>query len=176
MYCPRCSQQQINGDTRFCSKCGFLMHGMSEIVANGGLPREILDRKHPKALSPRRRGLKQGGLLFLSGGVIVPVLGLLTEMMNGEGYIVGLAAILTFLAGFLRMLYALIFQSGIPTLEDEGIVETLKNDLIGRTGKEKALPAQQNEPIPFEYQVPVGNWRETADLQQTNTTKETKKH
>lgn len=116
------------------------MDGMSEIIDHGGLPEAILEKRDPNAISPRRRGLKQGGLLFLSGFVIVPVLGIFTAMFNGEGFLVGLAAILTFLAGFIRMIYALVFQSGIPTLEDEGMVETLKNDLLGRASAQKALP------------------------------------
>lgn len=176
MYCPRCGQEQVNEDTRFCSRCGFLMEGMIEVVSNGGLPQEVLDKKHPEAMSPRRRGLKQGGLLFLSGGVIVPILGVLTAMMNGEGYVVGIAAILTFLAGILRMIYALVFQSGVPTLENESIVDTYKKDLLGKTASEneKALPPQQTEPIPDSYQAPnAGNWRATEDLQPTSVTEET---
>jgi hypothetical protein len=147
--------------------------GFDEVVAKGGLPKEILEKKDPNAISPRRRGLKQGGLLFLSGIVIVPILGILTAMFNGEGFLPGLAAIITFLGGFIRMIYALVFESGIPTLEAEGMVQTLKNDLIGKKVTNKALPPQQSEPIPAGYQPPAGNWRETADLQPTSVTEET---
>ncbi len=173
MYCPRCSQEQIKEDVRFCSRCGFSMTGMAEVVENGGLPKEVIDQKHPEAMSPRRRGLKQGGLLFLSGGVIVPILGILTSMFNGEGYIVGMAAILTFLAGILRMIYALVFQSGVPTLENEGIVDTVKKDLLGKPVNNKALPPQQSEPISTEYNPPQVNWRDSDDLQPVSVTEET---
>jgi len=175
MFCPRCGQEQHSNDTRFCSRCGFLMVGMLDVIKNGGLPRTMLDKHDPNAVSPRRRGLKQGGLLFLSGGIIVPVLGVLTSMLNLEGYLAGLAAILTFVAGFLRMVYALVFQSGVPTLEDEGIVDILKKDLLGTTSVQKALPPQQSDPVSGIYAPPSGNWRETADLQPASVIEETTK-
>ena len=150
------------------------MQGMLDVVASGGLPKEIIDRTNPGAASPRRRGLMQGGLLFLSGFVIVPVLGVLTAMMNGEGYLVGLAAILTFLGGFIRMIYALIFQSGVPTTENLGFVETLKQDLTGKPAKQEALPPPQEEPIPASsYSPPSGGWKETNDLEPVSVTEET---
>jgi hypothetical protein len=150
------------------------MTGLSEIVKQGGLPKEILEQHDPNAISPRRRGLKQGGLMFLSGILIVPILGILTSMVNGEGYFVGIAAILTFLGGIIRMIYALVFESGVPTLENEGLVENLKKDLLGKQSQ-KALPPQQTEPISTEYQPPAGHWRETADLQPTSITDNTTK-
>ncbi len=32
MFCPQCSQEQISEDTRFCSRCGFLMTGVSQLT------------------------------------------------------------------------------------------------------------------------------------------------
>ncbi len=141
------------------------MQGINEVVANGGLPKEILDKKNPDAVSPRRRGLKQGGLLFLMGVVLVPLIGLLTDMLNGDETIIGIAAIITFLGGIARMLYALIFQSGTPTLKNQGIVDTIKTDLLGKKPVENVLPPMQSEPIPADYQSPVGNWQETGDME-----------
>ena len=174
MYCPRCGQQQLNINSKFCSRCRFLMTGLDEVVQKGGLPKQVLKDTNPDAISPRKAGLKQGGILFLLGFIIVPILGILTSMMNGEGYFVGIAVFLTFVAGLLRMIYAL-FQSGTPMIENDGIVDTLKKDLIGKKLNEKALPPQQTEPIQNVYQPPAGNWRETADLQKANASeKQTK--
>lgn len=168
MYCPRCGQEKLQHNVNFCSRCRFLMTGLDEVVENGGLPKEILEKKDPNAISPRRRGIKQGALLFLSGILIVPLIAILMEALNGQEEIVAIAAILTFVGGIVRMIYAL-FQLGIPTLENEGIVQTLRNDLTGKKVNNKALPPQQTEPIPVNFQPPVaGNWRETADLEMEN--------
>jgi hypothetical protein len=38
MYCPKCSQQQISDDVSFCSRCGFRLRIVSELlVTNGAL-------------------------------------------------------------------------------------------------------------------------------------------
>ncbi len=174
MYCPRCGQEQLKQNTKFCSRCRFLMTGFDAVVKKGGLPKEVLFQQNPNAISPRRSGLKQGALIFLSGILIVPLLAILTEMINAQEEIVAIAAILTFVAGIVRMVYAL-FQSGTPTEENTGIVDSLKSDLIGRKVNEKALPPQQTEPFSINFDQPAGNWRETADLEASAVSeKETK--
>lgn len=174
MYCPRCGQQQQNRNTRFCSRCRFVLAGMSEVIENGGLPKEILERSDPNAISPRKRGVKQGGLLMLSSLILVPLLGIFSEIFNIEPALVAVTAIITFWGGFLRIIYALIFQSNVPTLsQNEGFIESVKQNLTGKTNVPNALPPQQSEPISTAYQPPSGNWRETADLQPTSVTEET---
>ncbi len=175
MYCPRCGQEQHNKQTKFCSRCGFLMSGMSEIVEKGGLPKAIIENTDPNAISPRKRGLKQGALLFMSGFIIVPILAMITIFLDAEPFAVVLGMLLTFLSGFLWMVYSMIFNSGNPTLQNQSIVETIKQDLTGKTTAQKSLPAQQTEPVSTIYDPPTGNWRETADLQPTSVTEETTK-
>ena len=172
MYCPRCSQEKVNEGSKFCSRCGFLMEGMKDVVIKGGLPKAILDQSDPNAISPRWAGVKQGGLLMLSSLILVPLLGILTAIFNGEGFIVGITAIITFWGGFLRILYALIFQSGIRTTEKESFTESVKHTLTGQTQKQKVLPPQQSVPISQSYQPPIGKWRETNDLQPSSVTEE----
>lgn len=173
MYCPRCGQEQPNERTRFCSRCGFLMEGMAEIVGNGGLPKAFLDKQDPHAVSPRKRGLKQGALLFMSGFIIVPILTMITIMLDAEPFAVVISAVLTFLAGFLWMIYSLIFQSGVPELADEGIIDTIRQDLSGRIRNQETLPAGEPEPASADYAPPAGNWRETAGLGRGSVTEET---
>ncbi|HEX8138272.1 MAG TPA: hypothetical protein VF544_11825 [Pyrinomonadaceae bacterium] len=37
MFCPRCSQEQISGDVRFCKSCGFPLVDVAEALKNDGL-------------------------------------------------------------------------------------------------------------------------------------------
>lgn len=172
MYCPRCGQKKINENTNFCTRCRFLMTGFDEVVRNGGLPKEIVEKKDPNAVSPRRRGIRQGVFLFLSGIVIVPLIAVFVESLHGDEAIIGIAAILTFLAGIVRTIYAL-FQSGTPTLENEGLIQTFRSDLVGKKINENALPPRQREPIMSDFTQPkAGNWRETADLFENNVKEE----
>lgn len=54
MYCPQCSQQQATGEMRFCSRCGFPLKIVSQLVANGA-PWQDLMRKGDRGF----RGIKR---------------------------------------------------------------------------------------------------------------------
>ena len=149
------------------------MQGMLNIVAQGGLPKEIVDGSDPKAESPKKRGIKQGGILMLSSLILVPVLAMITVMLDAEPFLMVITAIVTFWGGFLRIMYALLFQSGVPTTEVPGFVESVRNDLTGSSSNQTALPPPQDEPIPASYTPPMGKWNETSDLQPTSVTEKT---
>jgi hypothetical protein len=164
MYCPRCSQEQVSEATRFCSRCGFLLTGVTELLAHDGVLPQILTAEQKK-ISPRKRGLRQGGIMFLLGVFVVPLVGVLSTIIRFPRGFIGLAAIVLFLGGLLRMIYALIFESSDPhekTLE-ENVYQNAQN-FLGRGQKQNALPPQQT--IPTSGYVPPnqGSWRDTKDL------------
>ena len=175
MFCPNCGQEQVSKETKFCSRCGFLMVGVLGLIATGGNVPQFLPTD-PKTVSPRKKGLKQGGVLFLLGIFLVPFLGVLTNILYFSTYFVGLAAIVFFLGGFLRMVYALIFESGNPadkTLE-ENVFQTAQK-LLNKQPKQNELPPQQSIPV-NSYIPPIqGNWRDTNDLSPTSVTDNTTK-
>lgn len=178
MYCPRCGQEQISEETRFCSKCGFLMTAVNELIAKGGALPQYLATNEPKPITPRKKGLKQGGMLFLSSFLIVPILSIITIFLNAEPYVVAIAAILTFWGGILRMIYALVFESNDPaerTLEED--VYQSAQTLLYKKQDAKSLPPQQ--PVPTSSYIPpvAGNWRDTNDLDKIpSVTEHTTKH
>lgn len=169
-HCPRCGQKQVSSATRFCSKCGFLMTGIPEIVAQGGISQEILD---PGAESPRRKGVKQGGLLMLSSLIVVPLLAIISASLNWDPTLVAITAVITFWGGLLRILYALIFQSGKPALQDSGFVESFKNTISGRRKQVDALPPADEQPAEAAFIPAPGHWKDTNELQPTSVTEET---
>ena len=143
------------------------MSGIREIVQNGGVTSDILGAGIEDAVSPRKQGLKQGGIMMLSSLIVLPILGILTEIFNLEGYLVGVAAITLFWGGLLRMIYALVFQPGTPTTREKaGFVESLKQNFLGpRAGQKGALPPAYHQAAHADFQPASMNWRETADLQ-----------
>ena len=116
MFCPQCGQQQVSDNLRFCSRCGFPLEAVLQIIGNRGvLPH--YDPNEPREVSPRRRGVKQGGILLLAGLVLVPVLGIINSFADGPNLLdvlVPVAAVLFFLGGLVRMLFAAIFEEGAP--------------------------------------------------------------
>src|SRR5947208_14148744 len=116
MFCPRCGQQQATDSMRFCSRCGFAMEGVMHLLAHGG----ILPQYKPqceKTMSPRREGVKQGASLMLIGAILVPILGVMSGFAPGRlenvfAFFAALSAIICFVGGPLRMLFAAIFEQG----------------------------------------------------------------
>ena len=175
MFCPVCGQQQISQDTRFCSRCGFLLTGIEQVITNeGSLPFIVLP-KDPKAATPRKLGLKKGLMIFLLTFLVVPIITLISIALHIGPFFVAISAILLGVGGLLRMAYALLMESNEPnemTLEENALASA--KNLMGRYSNQNALPPQQSIPTNF-YAPPVGNWRETNDLVQPSVTDETTK-
>jgi hypothetical protein len=116
MFCPQCGQQQASGMIRFCSRCGFPLDGVIQLLGNGGMLPVYRSPDEPVPVSPRRKGVTQGGVLFLSGIVLVPILGLFASYSDGRflEILAALAAIICFVGGPLRMLFAAVFEEGAP--------------------------------------------------------------
>ena len=114
MYCPHCSQQQISPEVRFCSRCGFPLDGVTALLANGGLlPGQQQPGGELGPPSPRLKGVRQGGLLILVGMFIVPFLIFMGEGLNlVPEEVPAAAALICFLGGFLRVIYAMLFEDG----------------------------------------------------------------
>ncbi|HSK71915.1 MAG TPA: zinc ribbon domain-containing protein [Pyrinomonadaceae bacterium] len=174
MFCPRCGQEQISDETRFCSRCGFTMTGVVELIASGGALPQYLASNKPKGMLPRKKGLKQGAMLFFSGILLVPLLAIIVVgILEFEGYLVGIVALLTFLGGILRMIFALLFESSDPsekTLE-ENVYESAQT-LLNKKQEAKGLPPQQSIPTSAYVPPTAGNWRDTNDLQNPSSVTE----
>src|SRR5215204_5821761 len=106
MHCPKCGQQQISEQTRFCSRCGFLLTGVVDLVAAGGIVAPRQAGLTGTSDSPKRRGIKLGIFLFLLTFLVVPLLGMLTLALNIEPFLVAIGALLFGIGGILRIVYA----------------------------------------------------------------------
>ena len=117
MFCPQCGQQQATGVIRFCSRCGFPLDGVIQLLGTGGMIPVYRNPDEPVPVSARRKGVKQGGMLLLSGAVLVPLLGVMASFGNSAflEILTAFAAIICFIGGPLRMFYAAVFEEGAPS-------------------------------------------------------------
>ena len=174
MFCPQCGQERVSVATNYCSRCGFLLTGTTALLQTGGAVPAPFSRNPSQQLSPRKRGLKQGLFLFLLTFLAAPLMGMISLALRIEPFGVGIAVVLCFIGGLLRMVYALMFESaepGAPTLEDK---------LFAGTPAFQDQPQQQGLPEPavsyVGYVSPAtGNWRDTNDLQPISVTENTTK-
>src|SRR5438876_4194264 len=119
MFCPRCGQQQATDALRFCSRCGFPLEGAMHLLAHGGMLPLYQPLAGEQKISPRRKGVKQGALIFLLGVLLVPILAVFANFAPGRlsdvfGFFAILSALLCFVGGPLRMLFAALFEEGAP--------------------------------------------------------------
>ena len=152
MYCPQCGQQQASSEMRFCSRCGFPLGGVAELLAQGGVLKTGGEELREQALSPRRRGVRQGILMMLLGTVVVPILAILNAYQDDTtllDILVPVCAIIFFAGGLMRILYALLFEPSTPGVE--GIlpadVPPAMPAQLKAGGRASALPPAQGTPV-----------------------------
>lgn len=108
MYCPKCSQLQGSEQTRFCSRCGFALDGVRELVAHeGSLTLTEPEAREQRALSERQAGVRQGAKIALLGAVLLPLGYGLCFVFHSS--IPALLPFTVFLAGLAWMLYSRVF-------------------------------------------------------------------
>jgi uncharacterized membrane protein YvbJ len=62
MHCPRCGQQQLSEETRFCSRCGFQLGIVSELLLHDGWLPQLAQLD--EASGKRNIFNKKNGVLF----------------------------------------------------------------------------------------------------------------
>lgn len=107
MFCPKCSQEQISDEMRFCSRCGFDLSGVSELLLNDGAMLENSEEKSGLTAYLRQKSALPGAKIMFFSVCLLPV-------AVGIGIIVNcpaplLAAVIPFFIGLVYMLYALAF-------------------------------------------------------------------
>jgi hypothetical protein len=108
MYCPKCSQQQVSNEVRFCSRCGFLLSGVRELMASEGAPIEREVEAPAGQLSRGQRGVRKVALMMLASLALTLVVGLLTAIDDAFAVLL-LLPVLCFVIGFVRVLYGVFF-------------------------------------------------------------------
>lgn len=165
MFCPQCGQEKISNETNYCSRCGFLLTAVGDILQTGGQNPYAMTGPEIRSQSPRKRGLKQGLFLFLLTFLAAPLMGMITLALNIEPFLVGISVIVCFIGGLLRMVYALMFEEATPSSSGSDNLLDAAQHHLKRTAGMQALPPQQSFPVSNYTAQKTGNWRDTNDLQ-----------
>jgi hypothetical protein len=169
MFCPKCGQETHSETSSFCSRCGYLLTGTSELFQFGG----IMPKK-PDKNSPRSRGVKQGAFIFLLGLILFPILGMLSVFLfRMPPWPAGIVLFLTAGGGLLRIAYALMFEQSYPTALPAASESPIASLEISAQRSPSALPPQQTFPAD-QYAIPrTGRWLDTNDLEPGSVTEGT---
>ena len=117
MYCPRCGQQQISDEMRFCSRCGLPMSVLAEWLARGAVPSTYAAETKVSSRSPRRKGMRRGGKVMFLSGVLFPVFLALSFAIDEGGPLI--IPVLLFFIGLAIMLYSRLFVEDIPSIQSQ---------------------------------------------------------
>lgn len=93
------------------------MEGVMHLLGHGGMLPHYQTEPGETTISPKRKGVKQGVLLMLLGVLFVPIFGVMSGFSDGRisdifGFFAALTAVICFIGGPLRMLFAAIFEEG----------------------------------------------------------------
>jgi hypothetical protein len=161
MYCPNCGQQQPGTDSKFCSRCGFLMAGVTQLLASGGQP-QIPVLAGPRGLTPRQRGQRMGAMMMLLTPLVVPIVAIITGKLHiMPALLIPLTAIILFIGGLLRNVYAGMFEESGPVLPTVPQPEAY---IPAYMAPRSIVPPRLADPL---QAPPVSTWqrpRNTAEL------------
>lgn len=135
---------------RFCSRCGFSLAIVSQLVRSGG----VLAGFEPEAkgqLSPRQKGVRWGAILMIISAVLVPLAALMTAM-KGDFFLLFIPLFLTFVFGLARLLHAFFLAQNTPT-----------ENANPSAAKTRSLTDAHQTALPAGQSVPVANWRQPVN-------------
>lgn len=157
MHCPRCGQQQISEEIKYCSRCGFSLGLVMELIANGGFLPQLSSETKKGILPTRKTGVKIGVVWFL---VITFLLTPLFAIINADE-LAGMLAVLGFMGGILIIAISWMFLEKENSMILRRSLVPMENNaaqLYGNPAAQTALPPQTSRPVES-YAPPVESWK-----------------
>jgi len=160
---------------KFCSRCGFPLGLVSEILAHGGFLPKLAELNQKKSIFTRKNGVVFSLFLFIffvpfltsiAGGVFgIEVLGSILALTGVFGALMILIASLVFLPSSKQYPLYLPQQMQPPLPNVHGL----------HGSQPQALPGQQSIPASAYAAPQAGAWRDTRDLEPSSVTESTTK-
>ena len=136
------------------------------LLAHGGMLPVYQPPAGEKGRSRRFKGVMQGFVIFLIGVVLVPILAIMANFAPGRldnvfAFFAAISAIICFVGGPLRMLFAAIFEEGAPPKQFTPQLNYKIPPQSIPQARVSALP-----PVPAAN--PAGQWRQRPQTAEIN--------
>jgi len=148
MYCPKCSQQQVSEDVRFCSRCGFQMHVVARLLETNGVL-EGFEPEEKEKISLYRRITSSAGAKVMFISVVIAIFVFFLALFNDAPQLL-IFPFLLFVIGAAMLAYKMLFGEKTNIAAEDHFYKS-KN--FNRTKSPNELPPMQSEPISF-YESP----------------------
>lgn len=162
MHCPRCGQQQVSDQTKFCSRCGFQLGLVSELLQHGGfLPQLAELYKGKSTIFSRKNGLVFTALWFIFWVMMMPAF----FGIAGEDDAAGVSAVFGVFSTMMFFIISLAALKRAPKAYELAAHQAVPPASLYANPAMGALPPQQSQPVST-YVPPEGVWRapDTGDL------------
>jgi hypothetical protein len=139
------------------------MDGVSHLLATGGVLQSYPGGEVTTERSAKWKGVRQGMILFLIGVLLVPIMGVFsafTGAMISEAFqmLAALFALICFVGGPIRMLFAALFEEGAPRMAMQQL-QPPPNAYVARTlSASQPAPGRVNV-LPPANVNPASGWR-----------------
>ncbi len=144
MFCPKCSQQQVSEETKFCSRCGFQLNVIKALLVNDEMPQaqDAAIRKSDRSL--RKRDVTFGALFMFLFALVVAIL--TVDMPSAHSARIILLAIAWLVLTLLINIKPIIkyFSQPDSSTKDISTSETFSN--LTAKIKHTALPSSHSIP------------------------------
>ncbi|HEV7798718.1 MAG TPA: zinc ribbon domain-containing protein [Pyrinomonadaceae bacterium] len=154
MHCPKCGQQQVSDEMRFCSRCGFALGIVTELLVTGGTLPKRGSESFAAKFGGRKRGKRFGLLLMLTSMLLAIIAGIIHDSVMhgplgapglGAKLILFLPAIIIGVAGFVRFLYAWLLEPEVQNAP-------------GNSAMKSALNAEDYVALPVSHSIPAASF------------------
>lgn len=171
MYCPKCSQQQVTEEIRFCSRCGFQLDAVKMLLVEDQNILAVDEvETQPRLTSARKRDILLGATVMLVSSILTALF-----MISTVAGTPLQAVIIPLLLVWAALVFALLL-SGHATREVSRLfskdastslpkVSSGSTTQVGAPGRHQALPPVQSTPMSG-----IGSWlSRTAELAQPSS-------
>lgn len=112
MFCPKCSQQQVSDNVRFCARCGLRLNAVKELLDQEEALATDTEQSRADSLLPSQKDISIGAGLMFCGGIVAVVWGFII----GAGPLDAVLPQAFFILGFTLAFVLLFFHPLIGAL------------------------------------------------------------
>lgn len=172
MHCPNCGQQQVSNEIRFCSRCGFPLGLVAEVLAHGGFLPQLADLNKKKQFTKKHGVFLSLFWFVLFALILTPFFG-----MADADEVAGVMAILGVFGSFLMLVGSLIFlksEKSLASMQFQNTPQQFLNQFpnvqpqnLYQTSQ-NVLPPSQSQPVSSFVPPSAGSWKaaDTGELVQ----------
>jgi len=157
MHCPRCGQQQVSNETKFCNRCGLPLHIVAEVLSNDGTLPQLAGLTQKKPFLNKKNGVIFGVFWFVFFTMFMASVG----GILGSDELAGLAAVTGVFGTMLIVIGSLVLLPSSKDPKFAALPQMPVNNpaTLHAPPIHGALPPQQSIPVQTYAPPTAGGWR-----------------